>query len=307
MMKLPDNLAALNPRTLYLPLVHGRATALAFGAGPTVLCLHGFPDNCLTYRYQVEPLVRAGYRVVLPVMRGYEPASVQPDGRYYIADLADDILRWIDQLGEDKVHLVGHDWGGVTAWAVAGLAPDRLHTVTSIAIPYLKHFAAGVAGHPGQLVYSWYMNFFQLRGLADRAVALADWWFIRMLWRRWSPDWQAPGAIMDSVLDTLRQSGVKKASLGYYRCMYKLLTRRGRETRRLLEQKVLMPALLITGENDGCMDTRLFEATVAERDFPAGVRIERIRGAGHFVQLEKPDRVTAALLDHFRQHAGSAG
>ncbi len=304
-MKLPDSLATLNPQILHLPLVHGRATALAFGQGPVVLCLHGFPDNCLTYRHQVEPLIRAGYRVVLPVMRGYEPSSVQPDGRYYIADLAEDTLRWIDLLGEDKVHLVGHDWGGVTAWATAGLAPDRLHTVTSIAIPYLKRFAAGVASHPSQLAYSWYMNFFQLRGLSDRAISLSDWWFIRMLWQRWSPDWQASQPVMESVLETFRQTGVKKASLGYYRCMYKLLTRRGRDTQQLLEQKVLMPALLITGENDGCMNTRLFEATVAERDFPAGVHIERISGAGHFVQLEKPALVSRALLDHFKKHAGS--
>lgn len=299
-MKLPSHVANLEPETCYLPLTQGRAKALSFGQGPVALCLHGFPDNCLTFRFQVEPLVRAGYRVVLPVMRGYEPSSVQGSGAYYMADLAEDTLRWIDSLGEDKVHLVGHDWGGVVAWTVAGLAPERLHTVTSIAIPYLKNLATGVMSYPNQLALSWYMSFFQLRGLSDWALSQADGWFIRMLWRRWSPDYDAPDEILDSVLQTFQQPGVKQAALGYYRCAFKLLTARGRASSAPLRRSVRVPALLVTGANDGCMDTRLFEATVSHDDFPAGVAIERVSGAGHFVQLEKPEVVTPLLLDHFR-------
>ncbi|MDX1693407.1 MAG: alpha/beta fold hydrolase [Ketobacteraceae bacterium] len=298
MIKLSAHLEQLLSETLYLPLRQGRASALSFGEGPVVLCLHGFPDNYLTYRFQVEPLVRAGYRVVLPVMRGYEPGSVQSDGRYYIADLAEDTVRWVDQLNKEKVHLVGHDWGGVTAWASVGLAPGRFHTVTSLAIPHLKHFGRGVLQHPGQLLYSWYMNFFQLRGLSDWAVSAGDWQFIRWLWQRWSPDWECPEDIMAAVTETFAQPGVKQAALGYYRCMFKALTARGRDTLALLQRPVEVPALLITGANDGCMRTELFESTLEKRDFPAGVAIQRIAGAGHFVHLEAPETVSALLLDH---------
>lgn len=300
-MNLPDALQKKLPpsETLYLPLKEGRATALAFGEGPVALCLHGFPDNCLTFRFQIEPLVRAGYRVVLPVMRGYQSGSVQSDGSYYMADLAEDTVRWIDRLKQDKVHLVGHDWGAVTAWATAGLAPDRLHSITSIAIPHLKNAGKGVARYPSQLLYSWYMNFFQLRGVADWAVSAADWWFIRSLWQRWSPDWDVPEDILESVKQSLAQPGVKGAALGYYRCMFKLLTARGRQSQSLLNRRSDVASLFITGENDGCINTGLFEATLEERNFPAGVQIERLAGAGHFVHLEKPAAVTDVILKHF--------
>ncbi|MCG8672539.1 MAG: alpha/beta hydrolase [Pseudomonadales bacterium] len=302
-MKLPNDLALLNPETVYLPLKHGRATALAFGEGPTVLCLHGFPDNCLTYRYQVKPLVQAGFHVVLPVMRGYEPSSVQPDGRYYMADMADDVVRWIDRLGQGQVHLVGHDWGAVAAWATVGLAPERLKTVTTIAIPYLKRATQGLKAHPQQLLYSWYMNFFQLRGISDWGVSASDWWFIKFLWQRWSPDWQAPDEIMESVIDTLSQTGVKKAALSYYRCLYDAFSPPGRLTQSLFQKTVPMPAMLITGENDGCMHTDLYDTIIEPKDFVQGVAVHRLPNAGHFAQLEKPDEVNDLLLGFLKNHS----
>lgn len=293
---LPTVLQQLQPEKIYLPLPHGRASAWSFGAGTPVICLHGFPDNCLTFRHQVKPLVQAGYRVILPAMRGYEPSSIQPNGRYYMADLAEDTVRWVERIGADKVHLVGHDWGAVCAWATAGLAPERLLSVTSIAIPYLKHAVKGIQSHPQQLLYSWYMNFFQLRGLSDWGVSAADWWFIKMLWKRWSPDYRAPPEVLGSVLETLQQTGVKKATLSYYRCMYDVFSSPGKASQRLLKASVAMPALLITGENDGCMRTELFETTIRQRDFSHGARVERVSGAGHFVQIEKPEIVTELLL-----------
>ena len=304
-MILPKALQQLGPEKIYLPLPHGRASAWSFGAGTPVLCLHGFPDNCLTFRHQVKPLVQAGYRVILPVMRGYEPGSIQPDGRYYMADLAEDTVRWVDRIGVDKVHLVGHDWGAVSAWAAVGLAPERLLSVTSIAIPYLKHAAKGIQAHPQQLLNSWYMSFFQLRGLADWGVSAADWWFIKRLWKRWSPDYVAPPDVLNSVLNTFRQTGVKKAALGYYRCMYDAFSAPGRASHQLLRCAVAVPALLITGENDGCIDTRLFETTYRARDFLSDVQLERLSGAGHFAQLEKPDVVTGLLLDFFEKSGRS--
>jgi len=90
-----------------------RFSALAAGKGPLILCLHGFPDNYHSYDQQIPALVDAGFRVVVPMLRGYEPQSQPPDGDYHLNKMVKDVLGWIDQLGAEKAHLVGHDWGAV--------------------------------------------------------------------------------------------------------------------------------------------------------------------------------------------------
>lgn len=272
------------------------------GAGSLVIALHGFPDNPKTYRFQVQQWLAAGHRVFLPFMRGYEAGSVQSDGNYYINAIAEDIVDWLDFLGEEKAHLVGHDWGAVTSWALVAMAPERFYSVTSIAIPFLKRLATGVRRRPIQLRYSWYMSFFQLRGVADWWVDRYDWRFIRYLWEQWSPGWEIPSDIYQSVIETLAQPGVKKAALGYYRCAFKPLTHNGRATTALFQKRATIPVLLITGAQDGCMHTDLFDEITRAEDFSAGFQIERIQNAGHFVQLEAPDQVSTLTLAHFNQH-----
>ena len=68
---------------------------------------------------------------------------------------------------------------------------------------------------PRQLGLSWYMFFFQLRGLADALAAYDDYALIRWLWRRWSPGWAIPAAELEAVIASLRQPGVLRAALGY--------------------------------------------------------------------------------------------
>ena len=67
-------------RTLELEANGIAFTALEAGEGPLLLCLHGFPDDARTFRYQTGPLVEAGWRVVAPFLRGYAPSAPAPDG-----------------------------------------------------------------------------------------------------------------------------------------------------------------------------------------------------------------------------------
>ena len=108
-------------------------SSLAAGVGPPVLLVHGFPDHARSWRLQLPALAEAGYRAVAPTLRGYEPSSQPADGDYHIVRMAED-------LGGEPVHLVGHDWGAVIAYVAAALAPDRLRSLTTLAIP-----------HPGRL------------------------------------------------------------------------------------------------------------------------------------------------------------
>jgi len=283
-------------------LIELRANGLSFsahaaGAGPLVLCLHGFPDHAGSFRHQLPALAAAGYRAVAPTMRGYQPSSQPPDGDYHVVRLAEDVVGWLDHLGVERCHLIGHDWGAVTAYAVAALAPERLLSLTTLAVPPLRRMGRAVLRHPGQLRNSWYMAFFQLRGLSDRVVARNDWAFLERLWRAWSPGWDWPAEDMAALKRSFAQPGVLTAALGYYRA-FASGGPAARRTRELLLAPSAVRLLALTGARDGCMDSRLYDLACDPRDFPpGGLRVERVADSGHFLHQERPAEVNRLLLD----------
>jgi len=287
-----------SPETTTLQASGLTFSALTEGDGPVVLCLHGFPDNRRSFRLQLPALAAAGFRAVAPTLRGYEPSSQPADGDYHIVRMAEDVVGWIDDLLQERVHLVGHDWGAVIAYAAAALAPERLHSLTTLALPHPGRLRRdGIRELPSQILNSWYMLFFQLRGIAEWVLEARDWAFIEKLWRDWSPGWELPAEELVTVKETLGQPGVKKAALAYYRSMFDFRTPAARETARLLESPIRVPTLALTGALDGCMDTRLHDLAMKPEDFPAGFRVTRVFDAGHFLHQEKPEEVNRILLD----------
>ena len=126
--------------------------ALEMGQGPLVLCLHGFPDNNRSYRFQLSALADAGYRAIAPTMRGYHPACIPPDGDYRTVRLAEDVIGWLDDLGEDTAHIIGHDHGSLVASAACIIAPDRFRSLMMIAVPHPGDTAKAVMKYPSQLL-----------------------------------------------------------------------------------------------------------------------------------------------------------
>ncbi len=280
-------------------------SALAQGEGEVVICLHGFPDHARSYRFQLPALADAGYRAIAPTMRGYEPSSQPADADYHLVRMAEDVVGWLDDLDVECAHLVGHDWGAAIAYVAGALAPDRFSSLTTLAVPYSGRMQEAIRKLPSQIRNSWYMIFFQLRGVADFAVEARDWALIDKLWRDWSPGWD-PGADEKRALKhSLAQPGVKAAALGYYRAMFESKTEAAKQTRKLTEAKVNVPTLAFTGALDGCIDTRLYELTMLDEDFPAGLEVVRMEGAGHFLHQEKPDEFNARLIEWLKRWGAS--
>src|SRR5262249_23927740 len=126
----------------------GRFTAEIAGApgAPLVLMLHGFPQTRHTWRRQVPALARAGYRVIAPDQRGYSP-GVRPAptdlNAYRIDRLVADVLDLAAAAGyggSRRFHLVGHDWGGQVAWAVAPRHPGPIASLTGLSPPHPPAF-----------------------------------------------------------------------------------------------------------------------------------------------------------------------
>ncbi len=270
-------------------------TAYEMGQGPLVLCLHGFPDTPYTFRHMLPALASNGFRAVAVTMRGYEPSSQPKNGDYGAAALAGDVVSWMDALGEREAHLVGHDWGASIVYAAAAFAPERVRTITALAVPHPAGFATVGLKDWGQLRRSWYIFFFQWRGVADRAVERNDWRFLEKRWRDWSPGFDAPNDLAN-MKAVFREPGVKEAALAYYRTAFNQKAPRYAEGAALFAKPIAAPTLGLCGERDGCIGADVFEKSMLPAMFTREVSVKRIANAGHFLQLERPDEVHREIL-----------
>ena len=111
--------------TLTFPVRDVTAERPAAGTVPeTVILLHGFPQTSASWDALIPSLTAAGYRVLAPDQRGYAPGALAGGRRAYrMTELVSDVVALIDAADLERVHLVGHDWGGAVAWSVAAAAP----------------------------------------------------------------------------------------------------------------------------------------------------------------------------------------
>src|SRR5271169_832264 len=161
------------------------------GGAPVVL-MHGFPDDVRAYDGVAPPLAVAGWRVIVPYLRGYGPTRfLDPrtprSGQQ--AALGRDLVDFLDALGLQRASLAGYDWGGRAACIVAALWPERARCLVSCGGYNLQDIPASVKPlAPEQEHRLWYQYYFCSErgraGLTANRRALCE-----LLWRLWSPNW----------------------------------------------------------------------------------------------------------------------
>ncbi|MFK7919249.1 MAG: alpha/beta fold hydrolase [Ilumatobacter sp.] len=106
------------------------------GAPVIVLC-HGWPESAHSWRHQIDPLVEAGWRVLVPNQRGYAHSSTPSEVEAYRSDhLSADLIALLDDVGAETATFVGHDWGALVVWDLARFHPDRVAGVVNVSVPY---------------------------------------------------------------------------------------------------------------------------------------------------------------------------
>lgn len=298
------------PQTLVFDLPHLQVSALAWGPpeGRLVLCLHGFPDTAWTYR-RIGPLLGAnGFRVVAPFSRGYCPTQIPSDGDYHIGALMFDALAVHRHLGSppDAV-LVGHDWGGFTALALAAHPDSPFATVIALATPVLHGFrSAGprlLRRLPRQALNSWYVLYQQLPALPERTLHRV----IARLWRDWCPPGYDATDDLDHVRAALPDRAHRTAAISYYRQQFQ--PRRQHTAYRTWHRSwrrmpMRRPVLLLHGARDGALDPDL--ATISAGGLKDGSAHQVLADSGHFPQLDEPERVNALIAEHIARQGGTA-
>jgi pimeloyl-ACP methyl ester carboxylesterase len=135
---------------------------------PTVVLLHGFPANRQGFNEVAAILNAAGLRTLAPDQRGYSDRARPRRRRDYRAvELQRDVLSMMDAAGVQRVHLVGHDWGGAIAWMLGASAPNRVTGLTVLSTPHPAALTRSLVSS-AQALRSFYILVFQLPWLPER-------------------------------------------------------------------------------------------------------------------------------------------
>jgi epoxide hydrolase 4 len=265
------------------------------GAGPLVVLLHGFPEFWFAWRDQIDALAAAGFRVVAPDMRGYnlssKPAGVGP---YALPLLAADVRDLIAERGggEDGARLVGHDWGGLVAWATAANHPASIMRLAILSMPHPQRMLEGLRT-ARQLRKSWYILGLQLPWLPERLLSVRRFEGLRRPLEHDARAGAFTPADIDRYVEAWSQPGALTAMLGYYRATIR--ARVTRESQQLAP--VTAPTLVIWGERDRHLGSEL--AQPHARDVPNLERVVRIPTASHWVAHDEPELVSRLLIKFF--------
>jgi pimeloyl-ACP methyl ester carboxylesterase len=257
--------------------------------GEVVVLLHGYPEDRTCWSGVLPGLLSAGLRVLAPDQRGYSPGA-RPRRRrdYALHELTDDVLALVDASGAERVHLVGHDWGGAVAWAFATAYPERLRTVTSLATPHPRALASSLLTST-QALHSWYIAAFQLPVLPEAMVRAAGGRATaRALVRSGLPPEAA-----QRYASRLQDPGAARGALNWYRGMP---LSRSRSRTRPASGPVRVPTLYVYATGDAFLGRRAAELTA--RHVAAPYRFEVLDGASHWLPDEAPDLVARLLLEH---------
>jgi pimeloyl-ACP methyl ester carboxylesterase len=253
------------------------------GQGPDVVLVHGFPDTPYSWAEIEGEVVRAGFRVVVPWLRGYHPDTIVPGRRYDPETIGRDALALLDAIGSNDAAIVGHDWGALIAYVAASLAPERVRGIVTLGIP-----------HPTQLRPTprllWQARHFAVLKLpwAASLCRRDDFAYLDKLYRRWAPRWS--GAERDTSLsrakEALSNDATLSGALGYYRDLPRSPTG--------VTARVPPVRGLVVGGSDEIVDHDRFTPTAERLRQPSRALI--VQEAGHWPHRERPELVLPQLL-----------
>ncbi len=267
-------------------------------SGPPVLLLHGFPEFWYSWRRQIGPLSKAGYRVIAPDLRGYNLSGRPLSSRAYVPEaLRADLIGLLDAFGIEQAAVVGHDWGGVLAWMFAADHPERVARLAILNAPHPVAFRRSLVSDPGQMLRSTYILFFQLPWLPEYLLRAQNFRMLENALVRTS----RKGSFNAEDLVRYRQAwgrpGALSGMLAWYRALRRYVMR------PLSAEQIRVPTRILWGRQDFALGPALAEASLA---LCARGELEWFDDAGHWLQHETAERVNERLLDFLRQPASAA-
>ncbi|XAR61359.1 Soluble epoxide hydrolase [Bertholletia excelsa] len=293
------------------------------GDGPVVLLLHGFPELWYSWRHQMRSLSANGYRAVAPDLRGYgdtdAPSSVTS---YTVFHIVADLVALLNALNLDQVFLVGHDWGAAIAWCFCLIRPDRIKALVNMSVPFQPRHPSVKPVQTFRAVFGedFYICRFQEPGEIEEEFAKAGTAkliaafltsrdprppvFPKSLPARFEAPIPLPSWLTEEDVDYYAGKFDKKGftgGLNYYRNMdlnWELMAAWSGE-------QVKVPVKFIVGDLDltlsflGAKD--YLEKGEMKKYVPNLEEVVVMEGVAHFLNQEKPEEVSAHIIDYIRK------
>lgn len=267
-----------------------------------VVLLHGFPYDVRCYDAVAARVNEAGFRTVVPYLRGYGPTRfLSPDtlrsGQQ--AALGDDLLQLLNALDIRKAVVAGYDWGGRAACIVSALWPERIKGLVTCCGYNLQNIPASVKpGDPAQEHRHWYQYYFHTeRGRAGLTENRRD--IARLLWRLWSPKWDFDDATFDATAGSFDNPDFVDVVVQSYR--HRFGYAKGapayEDLEKMLEEQppITVPTICLHGDADGVSPVEQSEEDVVH--FAGGYERRIVPNAGHNVPQEDPEAFANAVLE----------
>lgn len=272
-------------------------------AGPPAILLHGWPSDVHDWDAVAERLAGAGFRVLVPYLRGFGPTrfldpATPRSGQQ--AAIGADLRDFMTALGIDRALLGGYDWGGRAACVAAALWPERVRGLLTISGYQIQDIAAAGrrpadARQEHRYWYQWYFQTERGRaGLAKNRREIA-----RLLWRLWSPNWHFDDATFAATAASFDNPDYVDVTINSYRHRYGNAPGDPAfdelERRLAARPPIAVPTIVLHGACDGVGPPEQSEG--GAKHFTARYERRVIPVAGHFLSRETPDAAAQAIRD----------
>jgi len=256
-----------------------------------MVMLHGFPEYHNGWKNQIKFFAKQGYHVVVPDQRGYGDSD-KPKGikSYVLEELTEDIVQLIRSVTDDKITLVGHDWGGGVAWTLAQHHPHLLDKLVILNMPQIQVMKETLRTSSEQRLRSWYAVFFQLPILPEFFLRLVDYKLLRLSLTKASNRHTFSSVDIQEYKEAWKKQDSLTSMLNWYRAFF--------YSKLDHKKDVTIPTLILWGAKDKALSVQMAHGSL--RKCTDG-RLVVLDDLTHWLHHEDPDRVNGLMLKFLRE------
>jgi len=268
--------------------------------GPAVILLHGWPYDIHSYVDVAPLLASAGYRVIVPYLRGYGTTRFLSSETFrngQQAAVAVDVIALMDALKIEKAIVAGYDWGARTADIVAALWPQRCKALVSVSGYLITNREANKRPMPPQVEWGWWYQYYFAteNGRAGYDAYRHD--FAKLIWKTASPKWDFDDATFDRTAASFDNPDHVSIVIHNYR--WRISLAEGEPQYDDLEQQldampvIAVPTITIASDFDGAAA----DGTSYAKQFSGKYSHRILNGIGHNVPQEAPQAFAASVVE----------